>query len=331
MPIVPSNPQFPDQVGSSPTVQSYSTQLNFRSMIQEVCDWNPNVDPMTAGRMINNRYRAIIRRRDWYGNKVRGQINVPNIYSVGTCVLTYNSPVVNGIGTAWTPALVGQQFRPGFTYNYQGIVQVPSPTQLILDTPFGGMPLSGNQITSGYQILQAWVTFGANIKRLLNVQNQQQGWYMKLNTPQEVLDSWDTWRTNIGWSTHISPLPPTTDGQMQVEIWPNPFSNQIFPFEAYIQPADMQLDSDTPVAWINSDIIVTGAISDALLFRPKQNPYYDPQTAASIASGKLAQYKADVEQMEYADNGMDQRDVTWNYEDEGQGSGYGSTWAQNHG
>ena len=62
-----------------------------------------------------------------------------------------------------------------------------------------------------------------------------------------------------------------------------------------------------PQAWIRSDIIVTGAIADALLYRPKQNTYYDPATAVTIAGGKEAQFKADLLEMENADEGLDSR------------------------
>ena len=77
MPIVMSNPVFPNQQGSNPFNQAYVTQLNAGQMIREVCGWNPSLDPQTALRMLNNVYRSIVDSRMWYGLKVRGQIAVP--------------------------------------------------------------------------------------------------------------------------------------------------------------------------------------------------------------------------------------------------------------
>ena len=327
MPVVFTNPVFPNQVSASEATQAYSTELDYRGMIQEVTSWNSNVDPMTAGRMINKVYRKIIDYRSWYGLKLWGQIIIPNVVNQGTATMTNNSPSVTGVGTAWNPSLVGQQFRIGFTYPYQTIVQVTSPTTLVLQTPFGGISQTG-----GYNIFQAYVTMGGNIKRLLWAVNQQQGWPMEVNVPIETLNQWDVWRTSIGWSTVLAVKEPTPDGQYQVEVWPTPYQGQVFPFQAYKQPAELQLDTDVPVTFIRSDVLVNRAIAEALMYRPKQNAFYDPQTAVTIATAKVAEFKEDLETMSQADNDQDQRDVTWDYgfEDGRVGFGPGSTWAQSH-
>jgi len=329
MPVVFSNPQFPNQVGASPFSQAYSVQSNFRAMIQEVCGWNSEVDPMYAGRMINNIYRWIIDMREWYGLKIRGQIAAPNIYQTGQCTATAGSSTVQGIGTAWDSSLIGQQWRIGFTYTWSTITNVdPVGQVLTIDLPFVG-PTQ----TTGYMILQAYYAIGPNIKRMLWAVNQQQGWAMHVNVPQECLEAWDTWRQQIGWSTHISTMPPTPDGQYQVEIWPNPFSFQQFPFQAYIQPPDMVADTDSPVSFIRSDVLVSRAIQQALLFRPKQNKYYDLASALAIAREKKDEFKEGLQSMMSADNELDQRDVTWDYENTDPGDispGYGATFRQSH-
>lgn len=325
MPVVLSNPLFIDQVGASASSQAYSVQLDYGSMLREVCQWNSAVDAMQAGRFINNRYRAIIDRRKWYGTKVRGNASVPNVYSTGTATMVNGSNAVTGIGTAWTSSLVGLQFRNGFTNPYQTIVQVVSPTSLVLDTPFPG--LGG---TFGYQILEVYLTFGANIKRLEWAVNQLFGWPMEVNVPVEVINARDTWRQNLGWATTFATRPPTPDGQYQVEVWPAPYSIQVFPFEAYTQPADMALDSDSPVAWIRSDLLVTGAIADALLFRPKKNEFYDQQIAVAVARDKKMQFEADALAMENADELLQQQAVSWDFNSSWGGDGVGSFFSQTH-
>jgi hypothetical protein len=92
----------------------------------------------------------------------------------------------------------------------------------------------------------------------------------------------------------------------------------------------MVLDTDSPQAWIRSDVIVTGAISDALLYRPKQNTFYDVASAVQIAAGKEAQYKSDLLEMENADEGLEQQAVQWSYEEGNECGGEGSLWSQQH-
>lgn len=325
MPVIYTNPQFPLQVGASPTSKAFSVQSNLREMIGEVTSWNPDVDPNVAARWINNHYRKILNKNpNWYGTKVRGQITVPTVTATGQVSCISGNPTVTGIGTTWTAALVGLQFRTGFTFPYQTIISVDVPNQkLQLDMPFGGA--TG---TSGYQIVQAYVTLGANIKRLNWAVNQLQGWPMDVKTPVESINAWDTWRTNLGWSTNMATRPPTPDGQFQCEVWPTPYAAQIFPFEAWTQPPTMVNDTDAPVTWISSEIIVERAIADALLYRGKASKYYDPTAAAA----KIKEFETSLEEAILANNGLDQQDVSWDYgfENGVNVAGEGSTWSQNH-
>lgn len=325
-----SIPQFPNQVGASPSTQAYVTQLNAGQMIREVCQWNPNFDPQMALRAINNRYRVICRKRNWYGTKVRGQISVGQPYAQGTVTVVNGSQTVTGIGTGWDQTLVSQQFRTNFTQPYQTITSVNVGAQTLTTD----LPYAGPGTTSGYLILQAYFALDGNIKRILWAVNQMMGWQMKVNAlPVECVNSWDVWRTYSGWSTHFVTRPPTPAGQYQIEVWPSPFQQQVFPFEAYTQQPDMQLDTDAPLAFIDSDILVIGATADALRFRTKQNTYYDAATAITVAATKDQQFKEYIDDLEMRDNDIDQRDVTWSYGDGDENSfpgGYGSAWAQNH-
>lgn len=327
MPIVFTSPLFPFQVGANPYTQSFSVQSNYGTMLREVCNWNPNVDTEVAGRMINNRMRQVIDRRSWYATKVRGVANVPNVQTTGTAKFTYNSPTVVGTGTNWTPALVGLQIRQTFTQPYQTIVAVNQGAQTItLDTPYPG-PTFG---PAAYYILEVYLSFGTNVKRLLWASNALFGWPLALDWKVQDLEAEDQWRQSMGWATRMVTRPPTPDGQYQVEVWPSPYAAQTFPFEAYTQPPNMVLDTDTPQAWIRSDVLVTGAIADALLYRPKQNTYYDPATAVNIASGKAAQFEKDLTEMENADEGLEQQAVQWDYEADVEVAGEGSLFAQQH-
>jgi hypothetical protein len=325
VPVVYQNTVYPWQV-SFGGVQAPSTQLNFREMLNEVTDWNPNVDPMTAGRWINNYYRKVIDMRTWYGLKLRGQVSVIQPVNSGQVSSQYGNPTITGIGTSWDQTLVGLQFRTGFTYGYQTIVEVNEGAQTLqLDTPFAG---AAGTNTTGYIIVEAYVDFGANIKRLLWATNQQQGWPMTVNIPVQTINQWDVWRQSLGWSTVFATRSPSPAGGMICECWPTPFSNQVFPFEAYQMPPVLVNDDDAMVSWIPSDLIVTRAVADALVYKGRRSPYYDPTTAGL----KRQEFNERVESAAQADNNMDQQDVTWDYgEEDGRvGFGPGSTYAQNH-
>lgn len=328
MAVVYSNPLYPAQV-SFGGVKAASSQSNFRQMIGEVLQWNPNVDPMVAGRWLNNYYRKVVDMRDWYGLKLKGTITAAAPVRGGMASVTQGSPVVQAVGVTWPtqPAnvlgsIVGLQFRTGFTRTYQTIVSVAKDgSSLTLDTPYPSQTLS----STGYQILECYVNFGANIKRLKWALNQLQGWPMEVNVPIESINAWDTWRTNLGWSTHIATRAPAPDGSMEAEIWPAPYALQVFPFEAYQQPPDLVADTDAMVAWIPSDLIVTRAIADALLMGGRKSDYYDP----TVAGMKIAEFNERVAQAAFSDDGLDQQAVTWDYGQEG-GGGLGALWHQSH-
>ena len=321
--VITGNPAFPNQAGPNGT-QAFVQQLTFGQMIREVTQWNPDLDLMVAGRMVNNAYRSVIRKRNWYALKVRGSINVPTVVQQGTCTITNGSTLVQGIGTAWTTNLIGLQFRAGFSYPWATIYNVNAGLQQItIDIPYGGATQTG-----GYQIQEVYATLGSNITYLLWATNQQQGWPIICNCNAETVNVWDTWRFSLGWTKYFFNRAPTPDGQFQIEMWPTPYQAQVFPFEAYTQPADMVLDSDSPVSFISADVILKKAISEAKLFGGRTSKYYDPY----VAEYKMKEFNAEVEALENMDNGLDQQDVTWDYGmEDGIGSnGLGSTWAQSH-
>jgi len=323
MPVVFSNSQFPNQSGPNGQ-QAYVQQLNFRQMLNQVCAWNKDLDPMWAARFLNDAYREVIQRRNWYALKVSGVINIPNTINGGQAAVTQGSTLVQGIGTNWTSALVGQQFRVGFTYPYQTITSVSQALQqLTVDVPFGGATSTG-----GYNIIEAYVQLGANAVRLAWSVNQQQGWSMEVDLPVDWINANDVWRQSLGWSTMLCPRAPTPDGIYQLEVWPTPYQQQVFPFEGYIQPPDMMLDTDSPASFIRADLLVKKATSMALLFGGRISKYYDPTASMRLED----EYKRSLESMENQDNALDQRDVTWDYgaETGDVGFGPGATWKQSH-
>lgn len=323
-PPIPANANVTTPTSTQMTLQSPSSvsQASFRKMVGEVAQWNPDAPIPMIMSWLNNAYRAIIDERMWYGLFVRGQCQVPQMYSAGNVTVTTGSATVTGSGTAFNNTMIGQQFRIGFTQGWMTIAAVPNPQELTLAMPWGDIPYTN----IAFQIAQPWVTLGPNIKFVKEMVNQKQGYRLYTNMPQKVLNIADTWRSSVGWSFLISPLPTTQDGMPQFELYPTPIFNQVFPFLAYIQPPDMVGDNDTPAPFIRTDILVMMAIADAVTFGgPKNNKYYDPQTAQT----KRTMAKYEVEKLKNVDDCLNPTDLQW---DMGSWpfSQQGSLWMQNH-
>jgi hypothetical protein len=291
-------------------------------MVGELLQWNPDLPVLMAQKFIQNAYRRVIDYRLWYGMLVKGQVNVPNSTNSGTVAVTVGSTIITGVGTPFDPSMVGYSFRVGFSTPIYRIVSVQSATQLTIDLPWGGP----TQSLVGYMIFQNIVSFGNNVKKLLAVVNQRQGYRMRLHMPQEVLNIYDTWRTSTGWTYMVANYSPSpVDGSPQFELYPAPTFQQSFPFLAQVQPPDMVKDSDYPASWMRTDVIFYGAVTDVFLFRGKNSKYYDPGTA------KIFQERYNEELMKMARNDDNQypKDLMWSF-DSYPFTQYGSDWKQAH-
>ena len=304
------------QVSQAPT-----TQANLKQMLGEILQWNPDLSSLQITKWINNHYREIVRKREWYGTMVRGQVTVPQVYTTGRIAVANGDPHVVGTGTAFNQSMVGLQFRTGFTTGFSNIQSVEDATHLTLDLPWGFQ--DANLV--GFQIMKTWFSF-PNARRMKEIVNQRQGYRLLMNVNQASLNTYDTWRQTTGWTWMLANRPATAAGWAAWELYPSATLQQAFPFLAYIQPPDLVKDSDFPVAFIPTDIIVNLCIADALTFGGKaENRRYDPTVAAykrQEATGALIDAANE-------DDALYGTDSAWEY---GQWplSHYGSQWLQNH-
>ena len=318
MPVV----SIPGQVNQ--LSQALTTQKNFGQMIGEVAQWNPNVPITQIKNWINETQRSLCDRRFWYGLMTRGQVVTPSVYTLGTVTVTTGSAVVAGAGTLWqTNGIVaGMQLRCGFSTGFYNIKSVDNDSQVTLDLPWG----NPTQVSSGYSIMKVWVTLGYNIKRVLEIVNQRQGYRLYTDLPQAILNRYDVWRTNTGWTWGLFPKEPTADGQPQFEMYPAPTFQQAFPFLGYVQPPDMVADTDFPAPFIRTDALVLPPIANSLVFRgPKENKYYDLATAKL----KMQEHEARYKEMSDADDSLYPKDYQWDY-NKWPYSKHGTLWLQSH-
>jgi hypothetical protein len=200
------------------------------------------------------------------------------VLSVGSTSFKAKPTIAHGIGASITKSsLVRRQWRLGVTRPFYNIRAVTASQTLLLDLPYGHS--SATSVT--YQICQAYVSLGQNMRMVWSVVNTAQGWRLRLNMPQEVLNTYDSWRQTTGWVYMLNDYIPDEIGRFQYELYPTPSMEQGFPYLAYRTVENMVEDEDTPPPAIPSHMLVNGAIADVMLYNRK-SAYYDPTTSAEF-------------------------------------------------
>ena len=283
----------------------YGQQFNFGQLIGQCSFENP--DCLTvAGTWINTALKTVLDRRNWFGLMINGQINSPQVYNVGTSVVTNGSPNVTGIGTTWTQALVGRQFRVGYNAPIYTIVAVNSATSLILNFPWGW-----NSGTFGYFIAAYYYNLGGNIRYVYEMKNLLLGYRMWTNLNQRTLDNTDPWRSQQFSPYGMAPTAPDQSGNYIIELYPVPIINQSFPYSAFVTPPLMVNDLDNPPPFIRGDILAKYGIAQALVWRgPKKNPYYNFERHKQL----MGEFNSELDYMARADENLYRQNIEWQSE-----------------
>lgn len=290
----------------------YSNQQNFGQAIGEVSSWNPSCPIPIVQNIIQNAFRSYIDRRLWTGLFVKGQVVSPGYYSVGTVTLVQGSPTVIGNSTSWTASLggqpiIGQQLRVGFTspiYTIVGANLTASPQTLTLELPWG-MP---SQSSTGYFLCQYYYPI-PNVKYIAVMLNLQLMFRMQTNVTQALLDNWDASRLQMFYPRCFAATVPDSNGNWVGELWPVSSTPQAFPYLAYVQPPNLVNDEDNFPAFTRIDVIKARAVSDVLLYRPRNNPNYSEGTCIAIAQQKLKEYEMELNHASDADENRYRQDI----------------------
>lgn len=305
MPLIPNSAVvIPQQV--LPTGNPIAVnQMDFGQAIGQVQFYNPDLSQPKIAALINNSLRKVVDRKTWLSLFVRGQVIAPQATTQGQVTASLGSPTIVGTGTAWTQALIGQQFRIGYNNPIYSIIAVDdtaSPQTLTLELPWGSP-----NITSGYFIVQNYFNFGPNVKYIKTLVNMQMGIKFQLHATQDTLNTWDPWRQNVNFPWVAAGMPLAQDGSYLQEFYPAAWIQQAFPFTAYIQPSNLVNDSDPFPAYFRSDIIVKDAIAEALVIGgPKNNKFYDP--AESVR--KRQDFEGELLRMANMDENLYRTEVT---------------------
>ncbi len=228
------------------------------------------------------------------------------VISVGLATFKAKPTLIHSPAETITKSsLVRRQFRVGTTTSFYGIIGVSSATSLKLDLVWGHQDFGPG---ATYQIMRAYVSLEQNLRMIWSVVNNKQGWRLRLNMPQEVVNTYDAWRQTTGFVYMMIDFVPDEIGRFQYELYPTPSMQQGFPYLAYRTVPSLENDEDTPPPAIPSHVLVHGALSDVLKFNPK-SPYYDPATAKEFG----AQFEADVLTAAMSDDSVYMQNLQWAY------------------
>lgn len=245
--------------------------------------------------------------------------------TTSTTFKTKPAAVQSAAVTIWKSSLVRQQFRVNETAPWYTVKGVSTSTSLKLNETWGGVTASAQS----YSIFVGYVVFGNDCKFVHEVANLNRRYRLGLHMPQGAINAYDPQRSATESTYLLVDFVPDEIGRPQYELYPRPTSAQVFSCLYYRVTGVLSDDDDTPPPFIRSDVLVMGAISDALRYRPKTNTFYDAATALTIARDKEAQFEREIGQMQRADDGIFMQNLQWQFSQWPLGS-YGSDFMQSH-
>ena len=233
----------------------------------------------------------------------------------------------NAGATATASSLTSLQVRvnsisPIFTIN-----AITSPTTLILDNPWGAASSSG----MSYQALLIYTTFGANVKELVVVTDPVQQVLLRLQVSQEELNQYDVNRTATDSPQCIANLGPNLSGNMLYEVYPPQSSGWQLNVLYHQQWPEMRLPQDQPPPFLNSNVLVMGAMADA--FRtpcPRPPDFKDPFFNMENASEYERRFDQAMIEAMNAEESKYQRAFQWNFSQMFGGASAGASFLQSH-
>lgn len=198
---------------------------------------SPAVGAALAQDLIRDSFQQFAERREWSWLQKTSSFYPPALYNIGTVTVTEGLSTVTGVGTVFTPAMVGRQFRIAL-YPIYTILQYNGGTSLTLDRPWAGPTLAGQN----YRIYQCYFTTPSDFQYFYSVTNPVSNYRLWHNSSQSQLDRADPQRTNSGQAFAVAFLDytkvynGTVADALQVRgVGPSPISTTSY---GYSFPAD---------------------------------------------------------------------------------------------
>lgn len=242
----------------------------------------PRVDTGLLRLWVQRGYRKLCDEKNWSFLRKSGDVVFKAARS-GICTVTQYSDVVVPGTLTFSSADVGRQFRVGSTGIPVNIKEI-SGANAILSYPYNDATS-----TSTASVLDAFWTapedFGHFVP--LSVTDPVNGWIIRNNVQEAVLNRLDPMRTNSGdLRLLVSRELSQESGQIQFEAWPYQTSAHRFPCIYYRRPPTLS-DFDTfggPFR-SRSDVVVLAALWWSAMWPGDgefKNPYFGIEKAQGI-------------------------------------------------
>lgn len=278
---------------------------NLLEMSRQLRLYVPQLPITLAEQFIRDRYRRILRRRDWSGLRREAQFLLRDAKQDGTVDVLFGDDVVVGNGTTFDADDVGRQFKVGSGSPVYTITAVDVGAQeLTLNMEVGIADAAG----ANYWIMDAYVTPPANFKRFLVITNPLYGWRLNHWATQGELDLTDPQRTFTGQPYVLADRMYTVateananDYRPQYEAWPYATSQQTLYYMYLIDGADLISGTDQPIYPIPSDAIVAGALADLAMWPgtlQHPNPYFQSTRQSAYYEAKYEDMMIEVERQD---------------------------------
>ena len=243
----------------------------------------PMAGQFLARSWIDLAFRRVAERRAWSWLIKRGQFLSVDAADDGTVSVTHNSTAVVGTGTAFTDAMVGQQFvvsgSPIYTISARA-----DATHITLDDEYGG----DTDASATYQIYKCYFQSPTDFHSFMSVWDAATSNVLNTSWTQRELNAWDPERTNTGdpyglaFFDYYVPSGETV-AVPRYELWPHPTTQHVYPYLYESRPTDLADSSATLPRFHHGDVLVELALEQAALWpgpsADKPNPYFNRDLA----------------------------------------------------
>jgi hypothetical protein len=226
------------------------TLQEMREAVARMVSNSPNILATDIDGLLNDVHRTFASSYQWSYRKRQAMIQTVSAITAGTVTATQNSPVVQGVGTAWTAALVGRQIRIAGENVFWWIAAVDVPLQrlTLADWSFIRAWVAPSVSGAAYTIFQDTYPVPQEVAVILSATRE---WPLAEASSGEI-DMVDPYRTSPGvpdrwyWS-EVFAGGDTRQEIRYVGLWPVPMQAMSLRMPYLIEPPDLKTPTDQPV------------------------------------------------------------------------------------
>lgn len=274
----------------------------------------PLAGPFLCQDWIRWAFREIIEKRKWGWSIKRSQFVFPAITTAGTVSVTNNNNQVVGVGTNFTSALIGQQFRTSNLTPIYDVIAVTNPTNLTLSDVWGSTSLTN----TGYKIYLAYVIPPTDFHSFISIYDPNFSWQLWTNVRQDDLNMYDAQRASqgtpyvvadydftslaLGGATITPPVP-------RFEIWPHVQSAYVLPFLYESRQPDLDDAGVTLPRFIPGNVLMEGGLAQAAKWPGPDSDHKNPMFNLALSQLHEKKFQDAVRELERQDDEVYKRDI----------------------